>query len=134
MDADKPRRAWYRGKRTWAALALWLLVAYPLSIGPAEYCVERGWLAGSAASYRAPAFRLLPRYGEPPPSVQMGTDWVQFFPEPNPWTRPFYQYVDWCGDLGRLHRWGDADAQVFGGVCVDPADDLVIPPKPPPSN
>jgi len=28
----------------WAAFAVWLLVAYPLSIGPAAYCAGRGWI------------------------------------------------------------------------------------------
>lgn len=39
------RRPWHRRKRTWAALALWLLVTYPISQGPATYFVVRGWLS-----------------------------------------------------------------------------------------
>jgi hypothetical protein len=40
----QPKRTWYRRKRTWAAIALWLVIAYPLSVGPAFYGMGRGWL------------------------------------------------------------------------------------------
>ena len=45
MTAPPPRRTWWRRTRTWAALALWLIVAYPLSSGPFYYCAGRGWVA-----------------------------------------------------------------------------------------
>ena len=46
MTAPPPRRPWWRRKRTWAALALWLVVAYPLTAGPVLYGVWRGWPVG----------------------------------------------------------------------------------------
>jgi hypothetical protein len=44
MDADKPRRPRHRRKRAWAALALWFVVAWPITTGPATYACYRGWL------------------------------------------------------------------------------------------
>lgn len=45
MDAiEMPKRPWWRQKRWWAAGALSLVVAYPVSAGPAEYCAMRDWL------------------------------------------------------------------------------------------
>ena len=40
-----PRRPWWKKKRTWAAVTLWLVVAYPLSAGPAQLAVARGWVS-----------------------------------------------------------------------------------------
>ena len=37
------RRPWYRKKRWIAALAVWLLIAYPVSEGPVRYAEYRGW-------------------------------------------------------------------------------------------
>ena len=42
--ASQPRRPFWKKKRCWAALALWLALAYPLSVGPANYAAARGWL------------------------------------------------------------------------------------------
>lgn len=36
-----PRRPWWKKKRWAAILALWLLVAYPASFGPAKYLLFR---------------------------------------------------------------------------------------------
>ncbi len=46
MTAPPPRRPWWKKKRTWASGVLWLMlpVAYLLSMGPAVYAHERGWL------------------------------------------------------------------------------------------
>ena len=44
---DAPRKPFWRRKRWIAAAVLWLVVAYPLSLGPAFYCVGRGWLSDS---------------------------------------------------------------------------------------
>jgi hypothetical protein len=49
MPDPPPTRPWYKRKRTGAALALWLLIAYPLSIGPLFYVAGRGWLPNQAA-------------------------------------------------------------------------------------
>ena len=38
------RRPSWKKKRWIAALALWLLIAYPASFIPAAYCLGRGWL------------------------------------------------------------------------------------------
>lgn len=66
MDADKPKRPWYRRKRAWAALVLWLVVAYPLSRGPAEYASVRGWLPPSyAQAFFGPLESFLPQYQPP---------------------------------------------------------------------
>lgn len=40
---EKPERPWWRRNRT-AAVLVWLLIAYPLSVGPAGYARGRGWL------------------------------------------------------------------------------------------
>ena len=37
-------RPWWRKKRWRVALALWLAVAYPLSVGPISYAEGRGWM------------------------------------------------------------------------------------------
>lgn len=41
------RRPWRERKRWWAA-ALWLAVAYPASVGPAVYAVNRRWVSPGA--------------------------------------------------------------------------------------
>ena len=41
--ASAGRAVWKR-QRWWAAVAAWVLVAYPLSLGPTMYAVESGWL------------------------------------------------------------------------------------------
>lgn len=46
MNETKPiHKAFYKRKRWIAVGVLWLVVAYPLSIGPAAYCVSRGWVS-----------------------------------------------------------------------------------------
>ena len=45
MTAPPPSLPWWKSKRTWAAaLALWLLVAYPLTTGPMQYAALRDWV------------------------------------------------------------------------------------------
>ncbi len=44
MDEPKPKRPWWKRKQTWAALVVWLAVGYPLSAGPAAYCLGQGWI------------------------------------------------------------------------------------------
>ena len=50
---DEPKRPWWKTKRWRAAIALWLLIAYPLSLWPIAYLVGRGWvpLAPVKAAY-----------------------------------------------------------------------------------
>jgi hypothetical protein len=57
--APEPRRPWWKKKRWAAALVLWLLVAYPLSAGPAVYAVARWWLPGQALAVYSPIFALV---------------------------------------------------------------------------
>jgi hypothetical protein len=54
----------WRIRRRWlAALALWFVIAYPISVGPAHYCVGRGWLPVRVLKAYSPLVWLLP--GEP---------------------------------------------------------------------
>jgi len=59
VTAPPPRRPWWKRKRTWAAGAVWMAavpVLYALSMGPAVYCVGRGWLpADTVLGAYAPA-------------------------------------------------------------------------------
>ena len=41
------RCPFWKKKRWWAALLLWLLILYPLSSGPLTYAAARGLLPGS---------------------------------------------------------------------------------------
>lgn len=41
---DPARRPWWKKKRWVAALAVWLVVMYPLGAGPFRYALIRGWL------------------------------------------------------------------------------------------
>jgi len=108
VTAPPPRRPWWKRKRTWAAAALWLVAAYPLSRGPVEYAAARGWLpAAYGTSFYGPLEAALPRYGR----VITGTTLVgdgrtrpaQRIRVPDPRTRWFYDYVDWWEELGRRH-------------------------------
>jgi hypothetical protein len=55
----RQRRPWQGRKWVWAA-ALWLLVAYPLSMGPAVYAHRRGWVDGQTVEVvYGPALRVL---------------------------------------------------------------------------
>lgn len=44
LDAETPRRRWWRKRRSWAAAGVLLLAGYPASFGPACYAYGRGWL------------------------------------------------------------------------------------------
>lgn len=44
MDEPTPTRAWWKRKRWWAVLLLWLAVGYPAAYGPVGYAVCRGWI------------------------------------------------------------------------------------------
>jgi hypothetical protein len=44
MTFPPPSRPRYWRKKIWAAAALWLAACYPLSVGPACYGRNRGWL------------------------------------------------------------------------------------------
>ena len=59
MTAPPPRLAWWRRKRTWVGLLLWLAVAFPISWGPISYGVARGWLPHTADMPFFPLFRVM---------------------------------------------------------------------------
>ena len=74
MD-ETPKRRWYRKKRWWAAAAVWLVIAYPVSLGPACYAVGRGWVGQHSVG-------------------------LVYDPIYNDWTNG---YGEWCYHLGRAH-------------------------------
>jgi hypothetical protein len=59
MSEPEPRRPWWRRKRTWVAVAAWLLLAYPLSLEPMSWLYERGFLPPSAADFVNPLYEPL---------------------------------------------------------------------------
>lgn len=89
MDAGGPARCWYQKRRCWAALALWLValpVLYTLSVGPAFYAYERGWIGERVMTAFGIPFAAV--YRRLPPSRRTWLD----------------SYGRWWIDLGR----GDA--------------------------
>jgi hypothetical protein len=103
MTAPPPRRPWWKRKRAWAAGALWLAVAYPLSMGPIWYCTERGWLSDPAVRtcvelYVAPLFAtaeaMIYAAEAVPRLVRLALD-------------GFDAYGTWWVELGRRHTASD---------------------------
>ena len=80
MTAPPPRRPWWRRKRMWAAVAVWLAlpVLYVLADGPVGYCVARGWIpTGAWTAAYGPAWRLAIGCGGPPDAfVRYHFRWV----------------------------------------------------------
>ena len=79
-----PRKPFWKRKRWIAAAVLWLMVAYPLSTGPAAYAIERGWIApfGRVNAIWLPVMTVCERIGMMP------------------------RYIRWCqwwSDLARQH-------------------------------
>ena len=85
---DTPRRPWWRRKRTVAALWLWLLVAYPLSVGPVAYTMERGWIAEATAE----------AYARP---IEVADDAAEAVGD------AYQAYVNWFEDIGDRHAASD---------------------------
>lgn len=58
MTEPKPKRPWWRKKRWWAAIGLWLLILYPTSGGPVVGMTSRGllpaWLNRFFVDFYAP--------------------------------------------------------------------------------
>jgi hypothetical protein len=50
MTNEPPKPFWKR-KRWIAVAVLWLMVAYPASVGPVAYANARGWLSASVISH-----------------------------------------------------------------------------------
>lgn len=93
----EPKKRWWRKKRWAAAFALWLLVLYPLSVGPAGYAEQRGWLPTKPLSlFYAPvivaAAAVEPRGGL------------------------YSAYLSWWGDLSR--RQAEAARRQSGQAAV----------------
>lgn len=61
-SASPPHRRWWTKKRWLAAIALWMLIAYPSSVGPAHYAVGRGWLPLWFLKVYSPLVWLQPDY------------------------------------------------------------------------
>ncbi len=81
---DTSRRPWWRRKRTATALVLWLLVAYPLSVGPAAYATQRGWITQATAE----------AYAWP---IEAADDAAEAVGD------AYQAYVDWFEDVGDRH-------------------------------
>lgn len=85
------------------------MIAYPVSYGPAEYAVQRGWLTyKSRQAAFLPVIWLLPRYAEDrmtPIAVERTSKVVRWVPVPvpNQWAGWFYRYADSCSELGKKH-------------------------------
>lgn len=87
MGEPKARRSWYRKKRWWAAAALWLVTAYPLSILPVAYSVGRGWVSTADADpFYVPLFAV-----------------IEHTIEETPPEAAFARCLDAAVDLGRKH-------------------------------
>ena len=82
----RPKRPWWRRKRTWAALALWLLLTYPLSMGPASYAVRRRWV--SIQAYRAVYWPVIET------DLRLDPDRLNRFAR-------FHRYMRWWNDRAR---------------------------------
>lgn len=82
MAEARACRPWWTKKRWHAAFALWLLLGYPLSAGPAVYCVDHWSLTGDLydAAYK-PVWRLLSLW---PPLLDH-----------------YIEYLGWWSDLAR---------------------------------
>ncbi len=81
MISPAPRRPFWKRKRWIAALALWLLVAYPLSVGPIAYAMERGWISQATAE----------AYAHP---IEIADDAAEAVGD------AYQAYVNWCEDVG----------------------------------
>lgn len=78
------RRPWWKWKRWWAAVVVWLLVAYPASLGPVFYLFGRGAISGEAAAGYSRVYALARPDSSP-------TDFDR-------------RYISWAADVGLRHR------------------------------
>lgn len=74
----------WKHKRWIAAGVLWLVVAYPISVGPIAYAVERGWILQSTAE----------TYVKP---IEAADDAAEAI------GNAYQAYVNWCEDVGYRH-------------------------------
>jgi hypothetical protein len=59
MFDSKPKRLRWRTTLLASVAILLMIVAYPISAGPAEYFATRGWLPFPVSPVYSPAFRTL---------------------------------------------------------------------------
>lgn len=85
----EPCRPRWKKKRWWAAaLAVWLFVAYPLSVGPVAYVMERGWITQATAE----------AYARP---IEAADDAAETVGD------AYQAYVNWFEDVGDRHPASD---------------------------
>ena len=107
---------WWKRKRWIAAMVVWLIVAYPLSIWPAGYLVGRGWLPVAQANVAyAPVIALADELRPHPgiglgPANPDGTRRYIVLPDPDPWPRSvaataesYLNIAEWFATLGKKH-------------------------------
>lgn len=96
MSRDSADRAWWRRKRFAIPLTLLLLSAYPTSVGPLAYAVERGWIPIAVAeTYWVPLARL-------PDAAERLNTWCDDRVS-QAWNR-YEDYLEWCRRLGERDR------------------------------
>ncbi len=114
--AEPQRAPGWKRKRWIAAAAMWLVIAYPLSIWPAAYLVGRGWLPAATASVAyAPVIAVTEKLRPHPgiglgPANPDGTRPYIVLPDPDPWPRPiasaaerYLESIEWFAGLGKKH-------------------------------
>ena len=83
MNEDRCR-PWWKRKRWAAAAVMWLVVAYPLSVGPVAYVMERGWISeATAEAYVWP--------------IEVADDAAEAVGD------AYVAYVNWFEDVGDRH-------------------------------
>jgi hypothetical protein len=85
---ELPRKPFWKRKRWIAAAVLWLVIWYPLSVGPLEYVFARDWISQSAVEWLIPFYWplvALANSDTPPGDV-------------------FSSYAAWWRELGYRHR------------------------------
>lgn len=109
------RLPWWKKKRWGAALALWLAVAYPLSLGPIAYMVGRGWLPVAQIQGVYAPLLVAADYFRPHPGIGLapnGEGGMKYIPlpDPDPSPRPveaaaegYLDAVEWFAALGQRH-------------------------------
>jgi hypothetical protein len=117
--AEPQRSPWWKRKRWIAAIVVWLVITYPLSIWPAAYAVERGWLPVGMANFcytpviaAAQKLRPHPGIGLGPANAN-GTRPYIILPDPDPWPRTiastadrYLDIAEWFAGLGKKHAAG----------------------------
>ncbi|MBA3312480.1 MAG: hypothetical protein M3552_09545 [Planctomycetota bacterium] len=82
-----PQRPFWKRKRWIAAAVLWLVFAYPVSVGPAVYANGRGWLPASVVSHLEVIYEPL--------DLLIMNDL--------PGSGPLSRYTVWLGALAKTH-------------------------------